>query len=148
MIESIEINLGDAKTPADVADALRIIASEIEDGYCSGIVGASDVTWNVETTEDDEPGADVFIEALRDIKRVKCKIKNLTFDEAGKQLAGYNADDELFDYNFGCICGTIYNDNGMASMGDDPNFEIYDWTVDEETFIGHYTLQEIKDKAK
>ena len=54
IIDEIEINLNSDKTPCEVADALRIIARGIEEGYTSGIVGWSDISWNVGTHEKDD----------------------------------------------------------------------------------------------
>ena len=52
-IESIDINLGDKKENFDVAEALRLIANDIEDGKYSGIVGWSDVSWSVDLSEEE-----------------------------------------------------------------------------------------------
>ena len=47
-ITSISIELSSEKTPIEVADALRIIANDIENGYIRGIAGWSDVSWEME----------------------------------------------------------------------------------------------------
>lgn len=53
-IESIEINLGESKTRTELSDALRILANDIENGYYSGIIGWSDISWKVGLSEDKE----------------------------------------------------------------------------------------------
>lgn len=49
--ESIEIDLGEPKDRFEIAEALRLIAKEIERDYTAGIVGWSDVSWSVEREE-------------------------------------------------------------------------------------------------
>lgn len=56
--KEIEIDLGDSKRPDEVAMALRDIAEKVENGYYSGIVGWSDVSWSVKIDEDGEDGTD------------------------------------------------------------------------------------------
>lgn len=46
-IEKIEINLGSVKTPDELAQGLRVIAGDIEQGYQSGIAGWSDMSWSI-----------------------------------------------------------------------------------------------------
>ena len=46
-ISAIEINLGDEKERQEVADGLRVIAQQIENGAYSGIAGWSDVSWKI-----------------------------------------------------------------------------------------------------
>ena len=47
-VETITIELISEKTPDEVADALRVIAKDIDEGYICGIAGWSDVTWEME----------------------------------------------------------------------------------------------------
>ena len=47
-VETITIELSSEKTPREVADALRVIAKDIDEGYIRGIAGWSDVTWEME----------------------------------------------------------------------------------------------------
>lgn len=54
IIDEIEINLTEDKTPCEIAEALRIIASGIEEGYTSGIVGWSDISWSIGTHEKED----------------------------------------------------------------------------------------------
>ena len=51
MIKNIEIDLGDPKIMDEVAEALETIAKQIRNGYYSGIVGWSDVSWSLEEEE-------------------------------------------------------------------------------------------------
>lgn len=71
-------------------------------------------------------------DVFNDIQEVKKIIKDLTFEEAAKRLAGFNADDELFDFNFGAFEGTITNNQNKPELSD--NFDIYysDGTLAEE----------------
>lgn len=52
-IENININLGCDKKDYEVAEALRLLADDIEDGKYSGIVGWSDVSWSVDLSENE-----------------------------------------------------------------------------------------------
>lgn len=52
-IENIDISLGDKKEDFEVVEALRLIANDIEDGKCSGIVGWSDVSWSIDFSEEE-----------------------------------------------------------------------------------------------
>ena len=47
-IISISIELSSPKTKTEVADALRVIAKDIDNGYIRGIAGWSDVSWEME----------------------------------------------------------------------------------------------------
>lgn len=47
-VETITIELSSEKTPGEVADALRVIAKDIDNGYIRGIAGWSDVSWEME----------------------------------------------------------------------------------------------------
>ena len=47
-VEKIEIELSSEKTPGEVADALRVIAKDIDNGYIRGIAGWSDISWEME----------------------------------------------------------------------------------------------------
>lgn len=53
-IKQINIFLGDEKTRSDVAEALRVIANDIDRGCYSGIAGWSDVSWNMDLGDEDE----------------------------------------------------------------------------------------------
>ena len=52
-IENININLGSDKKDFEVAEALRLLANDIEDGKYSGIVGWSDVSWSIDLSEEE-----------------------------------------------------------------------------------------------
>lgn len=52
-IKNITINLNSNKTDFEVAEALRILADDIEGGSCSGIVGWSDVSWSLDYSDDE-----------------------------------------------------------------------------------------------
>lgn len=47
-VEKIEIELSSEKTPSEVADALRVIAKDIDNGYIRGIAGWSEISWEME----------------------------------------------------------------------------------------------------
>ena len=53
-ISQINIFLGNPKEKEDVADALKIIAENIENGYVCGIAGWSDVSWNIDFSEEND----------------------------------------------------------------------------------------------
>lgn len=52
-IENININLCSDKKDYEVAEALRLLADDIEKGSCSGIVGWSDVSWSLDYSENE-----------------------------------------------------------------------------------------------
>ena len=53
-ISQVNIFLGDPKTRSDVAQGLRIIADNIESGFSSGIAGWSDVSWNIDMSDEED----------------------------------------------------------------------------------------------
>lgn len=53
-VVSIEINCDEARDPSSFAEGLRIIARDIDAGYCSGIVGWSDMVWNLVYEDNEE----------------------------------------------------------------------------------------------
>jgi hypothetical protein len=71
---------------------------------------------------------------------------NGTFYELKDKLGGYNEDDNLFDFNFNSLCGTIYCENS-----DDVNtpywlgntFEIYD---EDGQLLGTFSVNEIMEE--
>lgn len=67
-----------------------------------------------------------YNEALKSIQEVKKLIKGMSFDTACKELIGFNCDGDVFDYNYGNITGTIYNDNGKANISRSCIYDIYD----------------------
>lgn len=75
---------------------------------------------------------DIFKKLLKEIKAIRKEIKGMTFEQARKQLCGYNCDGELFDYDWEIdselnIVGTIYNKDGKAYMDKDSSFyEVWD----------------------
>lgn len=81
-----------------------------------------------------------------DIQELKKKIKDLSFEQASKVLAGYNMDHELFDCDYGDFSTTIYNENGKATMRDYSTFDIYDSDYVDNGEIEHLTEKEIKQK--
>ena len=52
-IENININLGSDKKDFEVAEALRLLANDIEDGKYSGIVGWSDIGWSIDLSDNE-----------------------------------------------------------------------------------------------
>jgi len=86
-------------------------------------------------------------QALRDIKEVREKIKGLGFLGAAKMLGGYNCDGTLFDYDYGCITGTIINDNGAAAISDGTRYDVYDDDYLNNGVIEHFTEQQLKGLA-
>lgn len=52
-IKNININLGSDKKDFEVAEALRLLANDIEDGNYSGIVGWSDVSWSIDLSDNE-----------------------------------------------------------------------------------------------
>lgn len=52
-IETIEINLNSDKKDFEVAEALRILADDIEMGKTAGIVGWSDISWSLNYSENE-----------------------------------------------------------------------------------------------
>lgn len=53
-IYQVNIFLGDPKTRQEVAEGLRVIANDIERGCYSGIAGWSDVSWNIDLSDDED----------------------------------------------------------------------------------------------
>ena len=53
-ISQVNIFLGDPKGKEEVGEALKIIADNIENGYVSGIAGWSDVSWNIDISEEED----------------------------------------------------------------------------------------------
>lgn len=86
-----------------------------------------------------------YNEALKSIQKVKELVKGLTFREAELKLAGYNGDNELFDYDFGNITGTIWNNNGMAQIKENAEYDVIDddFRNAEEPIESHLTESEI-----
>lgn len=86
-----------------------------------------------------------FKQAYSDIQEFKKKIEGMTFDEAAHYLGGYNCDNELCDFDYGCIAGTIYNENGMAKTSDDCLYSVYsdEWETEEPVDL---TEKEIKER--
>ena len=81
-----------------------------------------------------------------DIQELKKKIKDLSFEQASKVLAGYNMDYELFDCDYGDFSTTIYNENGKATMRDYSTFDIYDSDYVDNGEIEVLTEKEIKER--
>jgi hypothetical protein len=86
-----------------------------------------------------------FESALESIKEVHEQIIGLTFEQAYKQLQGFNKDDNLFDYYVDeNVIGTIHNNNGMAFM--DTNDSFYEYWEDDEC-LWAMTEDEIAEQA-
>lgn len=72
---------------------------------------------------------------------------NGTFYELKEKLNGYNEDDNLFDFNFNSLCGTIHCENS-----DDVNtsywlgntFEVY--SEDDEQLLGTFSVNDIMEE--
>lgn len=84
-----------------------------------------------------------YKKALKDINKVKKMIKGLSYDEACILLAGFNNTGENFDFDFGCITGTVENDQGLAVITEQSAFDIYS----SEGMIDCLTEKEIKEKV-
>ena len=52
-IENININLGSDKKDYEVAEALRLLADDIECDKYYGIVGWSDVSWSIDLSDNE-----------------------------------------------------------------------------------------------
>ena len=92
----------------------------------------------------------VYEDALNDIRRAKEGIEGMTFEEAGKYLAGFNCDGTLFDFDLGRITGTVDNVNGMAKISPNCHYEVwgdYEGT-DEPDPIFSGTEQELLERSK
>ena len=87
--------------------------------------------------------------AYENIQKVKELIRDLSFEDAAKKLAGYNYDDELFDFDFGNITGTIWNNHGMALLDNNPNYDVIDsdWENAEEPIEFNLSESEIEKRA-
>lgn len=100
----------------------------------------------------DEPN--IFEKAQNAINEIREKIKGLTFDQASKELDGFNYDGELFDYNWGIdseyyLVGTIHNKDNQPTMDDDSTlYEIWFCTsmLDERQIIS-MTEKEIAEQV-
>lgn len=53
-ISQVNIFLGDPKTRQEVVEGLRVIANDIERGCYSGIAGWSDVSWNIDLSDEED----------------------------------------------------------------------------------------------
>lgn len=53
-ISQVNIFLGDPKTRDEVVEGLRVIANDIERGCYSGIAGWSDVSWNIDLSDEED----------------------------------------------------------------------------------------------
>lgn len=73
---------------------------------------------------------------VKQIKEVENLIKGKTFDEAYKILDGFNREKNYFDYNYGDICSTIYEENGNLVMSSQ-----YDVWEDNKK-VGYFTLRQ------
>lgn len=93
-----------------------------------------------------------FKQAYKDIQEVKKKIKGLSFEDAAKVLGAYHSDSELFDYNYGSIDGTVWNENGKAKIDKDTCYDVFDTTgfecADDPYEVFHGTEKEIKERIK
>lgn len=126
------------KTPEQIQEQLTKLAETsllIETGQADWETVASAIDKACETIQGyfkdistplnvagDEPN--IFEKAQNAINEIRDKIKGLTFDQASKELGGFNYDGELFDYNWTIdgehyLVGTIYNKGGKPIMDDD-----------------------------
>ena len=88
-----------------------------------------------------------FKQAYNDIQEVKQKVNGMDFEDACRFLGGYNSDNELCDFDWGCIAGTIYNENGKAKTSETCLYSIYsdEWETEEPLDL---TEQEIYERSK
>lgn len=84
--------------------------------------------------------------AYESIQKVKELIRDLSFEDAAKKLAGYNYDDELFDFDFGNITGTVWNNHGMA-LSDNYDVIDSDWENAKEPIEHNLSESEIEKRA-
>lgn len=96
----------------------------------------------------------IFEKAHIAINEIREKIKNMTFDQARKELDGFNNDGELFDYNWGLdseyyLVGTIHNKDDKPVMdNDDSLYEIwYETSMLDSRQIISMTENEIKEQV-
>lgn len=92
---------------------------------------------------------------LDGIDKVQNSIKDMTFEQAKKELGGYNCDGELFDYDWDIdgeryMVGTILNDRGKPKMSYDDNFyELWEHESDcFETQTLSMTEKEIREQVE
>lgn len=79
--------------------------------------------------------------AMESIQNVKKLIKGMSFDDAYKKLHGFNLDGDVFDYDYGNITGTVYNDYGVAKISANCIYEIWDEERDCEPRIESEILE-------
>lgn len=110
-----------------------------------------DMTFYAIEYEETEP--DYFLKKIKDtIENIQKEINGLSFVDAGKKLGGFNADNELFDFNYGLdneyyINGTIYNKNGKAFIDlENSYFDIY--REDSPKNVLKITYNEITEQLK
>lgn len=88
----------------------------------------------------------IYERALDDIDLVKKKIKGMSFEDARKALCGFNCNNEMFDYDFGCITGTVVNIGGCATIDSGRSYVVWDESASESLFEG--TEYDIRKKGK
>lgn len=77
--------------------------------------------------------------SLEYIAEIKEMTKNKTFKELEQELNSHNNDDELFDFNYGSITGTIFKNGNMGNLQD--SFEVWD---DEKCLMVFQNVSEIE----
>lgn len=87
--------------------------------------------------------------ALKSIQKVKELVTGMSFDDAYYKLAGYNCDDDLFDFDYENISGTVWNENGMARISTGTFYDIIDddWENAEEPIELGVRESEIEKRA-
>lgn len=90
-----------------------------------------------------------YKQALKSIQEVKQLVKGLSFDDAAKQLGGYNCDGDLFDYDYGNITGTVWNENGKAFIHEDSTYDVIDdeWEYISEPIEYNISEHELEKRA-
>lgn len=88
----------------------------------------------------------LFIKAYNSYNELQEVLKNFkgNFDELKTHLKSYYWETDFFDFNFQCLCGTIYrtDDNGYSLCN---NAEVYQ---QDGMIYGTFTFKEIEKRAK
>ena len=88
-----------------------------------------------------------YLEGFLNIQKVKKHIQSMTFEDAKDFCVGFNCFGEYFDFNYGNITGTIYNEDGKPVFRDYSCFDVYDSDSDIH-WAFHGTESEIYQKSR
>lgn len=89
-----------------------------------------------------------YMDAFLNIQKVKKQIKTMTFEDAKDFCVGFNCDGTLFDFNYGNITGTIFNEDDKPVLSGTSCYDVYDSEYPEIQYAFHGTEAEIYQKSR